>query len=175
MGSLHLAVSVFALIWKTLRLLKLKKIVSLSRDRTLSGHTWVTARKFSILNLSSLHPSSKPYLGKPRLGRTVKLVGYGLQLLGDSLGWSDYEFDCSALFTPAGTSSKWRCTVDTRRSGTSYGGYDPGYPWQTTWTAPPRVVQLTRRRFTVHGTARHVPQDIKGDILKMLRDLLGYV
>ena len=26
----------------------------------------------------------------------------------------------------------------------------------------------------VHGTARRVPQDIKGDILKMLRDLLGY-
>ena len=33
----------------------------------------------------------------------------------------------------------------------------------------------TRQRLTVHGTARHVPQDIKGDILKMLRDLLGYV
>ena len=27
----------------------------------------------------------------------------------------------------------------------------------------------------MHGTARRVPQDIKGDILKMLRDLLGYV
>ena len=26
----------------------------------------------------------------------------------------------------------------------------------------------------VHGAARHVPQDIKGDILKMLQDLLGY-
>ena len=32
----------------------------------------------------------------------------------------------------------------------------------------------TRQRLTVHDTARHVPQDIKGDILKMLRDLLGY-
>ena len=29
------------------------------------------------------------------LGRTVKLVGYDPQLLGDSLGWSDYESDCS--------------------------------------------------------------------------------
>ena len=26
----------------------------------------------------------------------------------------------------------------------------------------------------VHGTARRVPEDIKRDILKMLRDLLGY-
>ena len=51
-----------------------------SRGWTLSGHTWFTAKKFLILNLSSLHPSSKPYLDKPGLGRTVKLVGYGPQL-----------------------------------------------------------------------------------------------
>ena len=38
----------------------------------------------------------------------------------------------------------------------------------------PGVVPPTRRRLTVYGTARRVPQDIKGDILKMLRDLLGY-
>ena len=38
----------------------------------------------------------------------------------------------------------------------------------------PGVVQPTRRRLTVHDTAQRVPQDIKGDILKMLRDLLGY-
>ena len=37
------------------------------------------------------------------------------------------------------------------------------------------VVYPTRRRLTVHDTAQHVPQDIKGDILKMLRDLLRYV
>ena len=24
------------------------------------------------------------------------------------------------------------------------GGYDPGYPWQTTWVAPPGVAQPTR-------------------------------
>ena len=35
----------------------------LSCGRTLSGHTWSTAKKFSILNLSSLHPYGKPYLG----------------------------------------------------------------------------------------------------------------
>ena len=55
------------------------------------------------------------------------------------------------------------------------GGYAPRYPWQTTWAAPSGVVQPTRQRLTVHGTARRVPQDIKGNILKMLRDLLGYV
>ena len=79
----------------------MKKIISLSRGRTLSGHTWFTARKFFILNLSSLYPFGKPYLGKLGHGWIVKLVGYGPQLLDDSLGWSDYESDCSALFTPA--------------------------------------------------------------------------
>ena len=36
------------------------------------------------------------------LGWIVKLVSYGLQLLGDSLGWLDHESSCSALFTPVG-------------------------------------------------------------------------
>ena len=106
-------------------LLKLKRTISFSRGRTLSGHTWSIERKFSILNLSSLHPSGKPHLGKPGLDRTVKLVGYGSQLLGDSLGWSDYESDCSALFTPARISSRRRCTADKRRSKTSCGGATP--------------------------------------------------
>ena len=155
--------------------MKLKKIISLSRGRTLSGHTWFTARKFLILNLSSLHPYGKPYLGKPVLGRIIKLFGYGPQLLGDSLGWSDHESDYLALFTPARISSRRRCTTDTRCSGTSCGGYDPGYPRHTTWAALPGAVQPTRRRSTVHGIARRVLQDNKSDILKMLRDLLGYV
>ena len=128
MGTLHLAVNVFALFWKTPCLLKLKKIIFFSRGRTLSGHTWFTAKKFFILNLSSLHPSGKPYLGKPMLGRIVNLVGYGPQLLDDSLGWLDYESDCLALFTPAWISSRRCCIVDIRCSGTSYGGYDLRYP-----------------------------------------------
>ena len=49
---------------------------------------------------------------------------------------SDYESNYSALFTPTRTSSRRRCTADIRRSGTSYGGYDPGYPRQTTWATP---------------------------------------
>ena len=119
-----------------------------------------TMRKFLILNLSSLHPSSQPYLGKPGLDRTVKLVGYGPQLLSDSLAWSDYESDCSALFTPARISSRRRCTVDTRRSGTSYGGYDPGYPRQITWAALLGAVQPTRRRPMVHGMYRKTSRAI---------------
>ena len=51
------------------------------------------------------------------------------QLLDNSLRWSDHEFYCSALFAPARTSSRRHCTADTRHSGTSCGGYDPGYPW----------------------------------------------
>ena len=39
-----------------------RKIDSFSHGRTLSGHTWSTTRKFSILNLSSLHPYGKPCL-----------------------------------------------------------------------------------------------------------------
>ena len=73
----------------------MKKIISLSHGRTLSGHTWFTARKFLILNLSSLHPSGKPYLGKPVLSWTVKLVGYDPQLLGDSLGLLGFVYTCS--------------------------------------------------------------------------------
>ena len=115
MGTLHLAVSVFALIWKTLRLLKLKKIISLSRGRTLSGHTWSTARKFLVLNLSSLHPYGKPNLGYAArrrftlLGngsrcsamvhtarRRFTLLGDSSQLLGDGSLCSATTHNCSA-------------------------------------------------------------------------------
>ena len=151
----------------------MKNIISLSRDRTLSGHTWFTARKFLILNLSSLHPYGKPNLGYAAQ-RRFTLLGDGSQLLGNSSQCSDHESDCSALFAPARTSSRWRCTMDSRRLGTCCGGYDPRYPRQTTWATLPRAIQPTRQRPTVHDTARHVPQGIKGDILKMLQDLLGY-
>ena len=39
------------------------------------------------------------------------------------------------------------------------GGYDPGYPWQTTWAAPTGVAQPTRRSLAGHSAARRVPQD----------------
>ena len=139
MGTLHLVVSVFALIWKTPRLLKLKKTITLSRGRTLSGHTWSAAKKFSILNLSPLHPYVKPYLGYIAR-RWFMLLGNCSQLLGNSSQWPDHEFDSLALFVLAQTSSRWRCTMGTRRSGTSYGGYNPGCPWQTTWATLSGVV-----------------------------------
>ena len=61
--------------------------------------------------------------------RQFTLLGDGSQLLGNSSRWSDHESDYSALFTPARTSSRRHCTADKRRLGTSYGGYDPRYPW----------------------------------------------
>ena len=59
-----------------------------------------------------------------------------LLLLSNSSWWSDHEFGCLALFAPARTSTRRRCSMGTRRSGTSYGGYNPGYPRHTTWATP---------------------------------------
>ena len=147
--------------------------------RTLSGHTWSTAKKFLILNLSSLHPYGKSYLGYTAR-RRLTLLGDGSrclttvvhaarrrftlldncsQLLGNSSRWSDHEFDCSALFAPTRTSSRRRCTTDTRCSGTSYGGYNPGYTQQTTWATPLGVAQPTRLSLVGHDSTRHLPQD----------------
>ena len=110
MGTLHLTVNVFALFWKTPCCLKLKKNISFTRGPTLSGHTSSTVRKFMILNLSSLHPYGKPYLGYtarrwftllgegPRCSvmvhvarRWFTLLGDCSQLLGNSSRWSDHE------------------------------------------------------------------------------------
>ena len=135
-------------------------------------------KKFSFLNLSSLHPYGKPYLGYTTrrrftlLGdgsrcstmvhtarRRFTLLGDGSQLLGNSSRCSDHEFDCSALFAPARTSSRQCCTMDTKCSGTSCGGNDLGYPWQITWAAPPGVAQPIRRSLKGHDSARRLPQD----------------
>ena len=137
--------SAFLLLWT----LAPRDYVTYYQAQVLSGHTWSAAKKFSILNLSSLHPYGKPYLGYTArrqftlLGdgsccsatfRTARrwftLLGNCSELLGSSSRWSDHEFDCSALFAPARTSSRRRCTMGTRRSGTGCRGYDPGYPRQ---------------------------------------------
>ena len=55
------------------------------------------------------------------------------------------------------------------------GVYDPRYPWQTTWAMPPGVAQPMRRSLAGHDSTRCLPQDMGKDILKILRDLLGYV
>jgi len=88
LGTLHLAVNVLALFRKTPRLLKLKKTISFSRGWTLSGHTCSTTKKFSILNLSSLHP-----YGKPCLGYAARLW---FALLSDSARCSATAHNCSA-------------------------------------------------------------------------------
>ena len=149
-GTLHLAVNVLALFWKTPRLLKLKKTISFSRGRTLSGHTCSTTKKFSILKLSSLHSCGKPCLGYVAQLRFV-LLDYSTRCSATANNCSatlqcgrTMSFDCSVSSAPARTSSRRRCTTGTRRSGTSCGGYDPGYPWQTTWPVLLGVVQPTR-------------------------------
>ena len=82
------------------------------------------------------------------------------QLLDNSLWWPDHEFHYSALFAPARTSAKWRCTMGTRCSGTSYRGYNPRYPWQTTWAAPLGAAQPIRRSLVGHDSGWCLPQDI---------------
>ena len=149
MGTLHLVVNVQDFFLKTTCLLK--KIDS-SCGQTLSGHTWSTARKFSIMNLSSLHPYDKSCLD-----HTARLWS---ALLDNSSRWSDHEFYCSTLFAPARTSAKRRCTTGTTCSGTSCRGYDPGYPRQTTWAAPSGAAQPTRRSLAGHDSGRRLPQDI---------------
>ena len=139
-------------------LLKLKRTISFSRGRTLSGHTWSIAKKFLILNLSSLHPYGESYLVYAAR-RWYMLLGNCSQLLGNSSWWSDHEFDCSALIALARTSSRQRCTMGTRCLGTSCGGYDPGYPRQTTWAAPPGAAQPIRRSLVGHDAARRLSQD----------------
>ena len=130
------------------------------------GHTWSPAKEFSIINLSSLHPYGKPCLGYAAWLR--------FELLGDSThcsttahnystthhGGRTMSWTAQLWFAPARTSSRRRCTMGTRRSGTSYGGCDPGYPQQTTWVVPLGVAQPTRRSLARHDSARHLSQDI---------------
>ena len=82
---------------------------------------------------------------------------------GRTMGWS-----AQLWFAPARTSSRRRCTMGTRRLRTSCGGYDPGYPQQTTWVAPSGVAQPTRQSLARHGSTWHLPQRHREDILKIL-------
>ena len=150
MGTLHLAVSVFALIWKTPRLLKLKKIISLSRGRTLSGHTWSTAAKFSILNLSSLHPYGKPYLGYAAR-RRFTLLGDGSQLLGQAQDDVAQRIQGARGLAVGGTPTD---THDRLHGLRSQG-----------WSSP--------QDEALRSTAR--PARHREDIMKIRRNLLGYV
>ena len=61
----------------------------------------------------------------PAAQKQYTLLGNYSQLLDNSSWWSDHEFDCSALFAYAWMRARWHCTMGVRRSGTSYGGYNP--------------------------------------------------
>ena len=43
--------------------------------------------------------------------------------------------------------------------GLAVGGYDPGYPRQTTWAALPGAAQPTRRSLAGYDSARRLSQD----------------
>ena len=78
--------------------------------------------------LRGIHCSATVHIARrwfTLLGDGSQLLGDGSHLLGNSSRWSDHEFDCSALFAPAQTSSRWHCTTGTRCSGTSCGGMTP--------------------------------------------------
>ena len=163
MGTLHLVVSVFALIWKTPRLLKLKKTISFFSWSDSKWAHLVHCEEIFNSKLVLLTPLWQAVLGLHCLAmvhatwRQFTLLGDCSQLLGNSSRWSHHEFDCSASFALARTSSRRCCTMGTRRSGTSYGGYDPGYPRQTTWAALPGAIQPIRRSLVEHGAARCAP------------------
>ena len=74
--------------WKTPCILKPKKFISFSLVWTLSGHTWSAANKFSVLDLSSLHPYGKLYLGY--------VARLRFALLGDGARCSATAHNCSA-------------------------------------------------------------------------------
>ena len=133
-----------------------------SHGWTLSGNTWSTLKKFFILNLSSLHPYGKPYLGYTAR-RWFTLLGDGSRcsamvhaaqrrftLLGDGSRCPATIHNCSATYHGGRTMSltaqlclhllgQAQDGVAQRVQGArglAVGGYDPGYPRQTTWVAP---------------------------------------
>ena len=136
----------------------------------MASRTWVTllgdSSHYSMMAHAArrwftLLGDGSRYLATVRAARRwFTLLGNCSQLPGNTSRWSHHEFDCSALFVPARTSSRRRFTTGTRCLGTSYGGYDPGYPWQTTWATPPGVAQPTRRSLAGHDSARRLPQDM---------------
>ena len=75
-------------------------------------------------------------------------------------------------FAPARTSSKRCCTTGTRRSGTSCGGYDPGYPWRTTWAAPqgrPSPQDEALRGMTLLGASLNTQGRYPEDTMRSVR------
>ena len=164
MGTLHLAVNVFALFWKTPRLLKLKNIISFSRGRTLSGHTWSTAKKFLILDLSFLHPYGKPYLGP--------LLGDGSCCSATHHGGWTMSWIARLWFAPARTSSRWRCTTGTRRSRTIYGGMTPDTHSRPHGLRPqgwPSPQDEALRGTTLLGVSRKTPGRYPKDTTRSVR------
>ena len=158
--------------------MKLKKIISFSRGRTLSGHTSSTMKKFFYSKHELLTPLWQAVLGlycsatvhAARLWFT--LLGNCSQLLSNSSRWSDHEFDCSALFAPARTSSRRRYTTDTRRSGTSCGGTTPDTYDRSHGLRPqgwPNPQDKALRGTALLGASRKTPEIYPKDTTRSVR------
>ena len=161
--------------------MKLKKSISFSRGQTLSGHTWSTAGKFLILNLSSLHPYGKPYLGYAAR-RWFTLLGDGshcLAMVHNCLathhGGRTMSLTarlCSHLLGQAQDGvAQW---VQGAR-GPAVGGVRPWIPMADHMGCAPRGGPAHKKKpceaqLCSTPSARH-----QKDILKIIRDLLGYV
>ena len=158
----------------------MKKTISFSRGRILRGHTWSTVKKFSILNLSSLHP-----YGKPCLGYATRLR---FALLGDSTCCSATARNCSATHHGGRTMSltAWPCSHLLRQAQDGVAqrvqgarglamGVRPQIPTAdhigcALRGGPAHKTKPCGARLCLAPPARHLE-----DILKILRDLLGYV
>ena len=173
-------VNVFAFFWKTPRLLKLKKTISFFRGRTRIGRTWSTAKKFLILNLSSLHP-----YGKLCLGYAARLW---FVLLGNSTCCSATAHNCSATHHGGRTMSLTarlcshllgQAQDDIAQRVQGVRGLAMGDMTPDTHRRPhglrpqgwPSPQDESLRDTTLLGPSRKAREDI----LKILRDLLGYV
>ena len=141
MGTLHLTMNVFCFILEDFAPLEAKEDYLLFSWSDSKWAHLVHCEEIFDYELELLTPLWQAKLGLHYSAtvhaarRWFTLLG-NEQLIDNSSWWSDHEFDCSAVFAPARASSRRRCTTGIRRSGTSYGGYDPGYPRRTTWATP---------------------------------------
>ena len=104
--------------------------------------------------------------------RRFTLLGDSSQLLSNSSWWSDHESDCSALFTPAWTSSRRRCTMDARRSRTNYGGMTldtHGRPHGLCPQGRPSPQDEALRGTTLLGASRKTPGRYPEDTMRSVR------
>ena len=138
------------------------------------GTLHFTTQEFSILDLSSLHPYVKP-CSEHTARRCCTLLGDVARCLAAAHNCSVILYGGRTMiwtarfwFAPARKSSRRRCTTGTRRSETSYGGYNPGYPRQVTWAMPPgrSSPQGALRSTILFGNPRKARRGYPKDVMR---------